>query len=106
MFRHTVVHADAAPTRWSDDAEASQPVCPQFRPYPNEAAYPVRGHCAPLHRPGWFVIPSIEEYGLYCTETYYACCPWYRGEPDFTLDNPLFTAGRLTHRAEPSGEER
>ncbi len=59
--------------------EDTLPVCPQFRPYANEDVYPVRGHCAPLHRPGWFVIPSIEEFGLYCTDAGFARCPWFRG---------------------------
>ena len=98
MFRSTVAQTDAAPTLWSN--EAPQPLCPQFRPYPNEAAYPVQGHCAPSHRPGWFVIPSIEEYGLYCTEAQYACCPWYRGEPVALGIDPC-SAGRPTRRAEP-----
>ena len=69
----------AIETLWLSETETPRPVCPQFRPYPNEAVYPVRGHCAPLHRPGLFVIPSIEEYGLYCTDPGFARCPWFQG---------------------------
>jgi len=64
---------------WQPEVETPCPVCPRFRPYPHEAGYPVRGHCAPVHRPGLFVIPSIEEYGLYCTDPGFARCPWFQG---------------------------
>ena len=57
----------------------TRPVCPQFRPYQDDSGYPVHGHCTPLHRPGWFVIPSIDEYGRYCTDPGFALCPWFRG---------------------------
>lgn len=36
----------------------------------------------PLHPgavPGWFMIPSIEEYGVYCTSLKFNQCPWFRG---------------------------
>ena len=55
-----------------------RPVCPQFRPSRKATLYPVRGHCAPLHRPGFFDIPRIDEYGNYCTRPTFAECPWFR----------------------------
>ena len=58
--------------------EDPRPVCPQFRPYHDETLFPGRGHCAPLHRPGWFVVPSVDEYGRYCTDPDFALCPWFR----------------------------
>ena len=57
----------------------TQPACPQFRPHKDQSEYPVRGHCTPLHRPGLFVIPSIDEYSRYCTGSGFALCPWFRG---------------------------
>ena len=55
-----------------------RPVCPQFRPYKQETRYPGRGHCIPLHRLGCLIIPSIDEYGRYCTRPTFAACPWFR----------------------------
>jgi hypothetical protein len=55
-----------------------QPVCPQFRPLAEETQYPVRGYCVPLRHPEWFAIPTIEEYGSYCTDPSFARCPWFR----------------------------
>ncbi len=58
-----------------------RPVCPQFRPSKRVTLYPVRGHCAPVHRPGLFAIPRLHEYGRFCTRPTFAECPWFRGEP-------------------------
>lgn len=56
--------------------EKSQAVCPQFRPCALEGPYPVRGHCVLSRSPGWFMIPSIEEYGRYCSNPEFAQCCW------------------------------
>ena len=61
-----------------DPRDGQRPICPQFRPSRNATLYPVRGHCAPLHRPGFFAIPCIEEYENYCTRPTFAECPWFR----------------------------
>lgn len=55
------------------------PACPQFRPSKKATLYPVRGHCAPLRRPGFFAIPRLDEYGRFCTRPTFAECPWYGG---------------------------
>jgi hypothetical protein len=39
-----------------------QPRCPHLRACRAEWLYPVQGYCAPAESPGWFMIPSIEEY--------------------------------------------
>lgn len=57
----------------------TKPLCPQFRTYALDGLYPVRGHCILARCPGWFMIPSIEEYGRYCTSRGFVHCPWFRG---------------------------
>ena len=57
--------------------EESKPLCPQFRSYSLERLYPVQGHCALSGFPGWFMIPSIEEYRTYCTRVAFVLCPWF-----------------------------
>ena len=65
---------------WSEwSREKPQAVCPQFRPCNLEGVYPVRGHCVLSRSPGWFMIPSIEEYGRYCTRVEFTQCSWFRG---------------------------
>ena len=59
--------------------DKSGALCPQFRPCALEGLYPVRGHCILARSPGWFMIPSIEEYGVYCTSLKFNQCPWFRG---------------------------
>ena len=82
--------------------EAPRPLCPQFRPCHLERLYPVRGHCFLSHSPGWFMIPSIEEYGRYCTRTEFAACEWFRagdartaGAPDSPDESPIPEGGSL-----------
>jgi hypothetical protein len=58
--------------------DKSRALCPQFRPCALEGPYPVRGHCILARSPGWFMIPSIEEYGVYCTSLKFNQCPWFR----------------------------
>lgn len=62
------VHLNAEPTAR----------CPQFRSYDLERVYPVRGYCVLTQSPGWFMIPSIEEYRNYCTSWGFHRCPWCR----------------------------
>lgn len=59
--------------------EEERPLCPQFRLCDMEGPYPVRGHCVLSHRPGWFMIPGIQEYSTYCTSAGFAECCWFRG---------------------------
>ena len=63
--------------------EEPRPLCPQFQSYNLERLYPVQGHCALSGFPGWFMIPSIEEYRTYCTKAAFALCHWFgrAGEP-------------------------
>ena len=63
-----------------------RPVCPQFRPSRKATLYPVRGHCAPLHRPGFFAIPRIDEYRNFCTCPTFTECPWFHGVDDAHAD--------------------
>jgi hypothetical protein len=65
---------------WLDRLQdKSRALCPQFRPCALEELYPVRGHCVLSRSPGWFMIPSIEEYGRYCTSVEFIQCRWFRG---------------------------
>jgi len=57
--------------------EKLRAVCPQFRPCDLEGLYPVRGHCVLSRCPGWFMIPSIEEYRMFCTKVGFAQCRWF-----------------------------
>jgi hypothetical protein len=57
--------------------EKTKPLCPQFRSCNLEGLYPVRGHCVLSRSPGWFMIPSIEEYRTYCTSRGFVLCPWF-----------------------------
>ncbi len=63
-------------TRFREDG---RPLCPQFRPCDMEGLYPVQGHCVLSRRPGWFMIPGIEEYSRYCTSAGFAQCCWFGG---------------------------
>jgi len=57
--------------------EKAQALCTQFRPCDLEGLYPVRGHCVLSRSPGWFMIPSIEEYQMFCTKAGFAQCRWF-----------------------------
>ncbi len=60
--------------------EDGRPRCPQFRPCNlEELLYPIQGHCIRSCRPGWLMIPSIEEYSTYCTRSGFAQCCWFSG---------------------------
>jgi len=39
-----------------------RPRCPPLRACRAERLYPVQGYCVLAESPGWFMIPSIEEY--------------------------------------------
>jgi hypothetical protein len=55
-----------------------QPQCPQLRPCHAEGLYPVQGYCVLAESPGWFMIPSIEEYWESCTTLQWGDCSWFR----------------------------
>ena len=65
--------------------EMHQTNCPQFRPCNLDGLYPVRGHCVLSRSPGWYMIPSIEEYGRYCTTSDFAQCCWYHASQEETI---------------------
>jgi hypothetical protein len=56
----------------------SRPLCPQLRGCRSERLYPVQGYCVLTESPGWFMIPSIEEYREYCATPQYGECCWFR----------------------------
>jgi hypothetical protein len=56
--------------------EERRPLCPQFRPHHIERL--VQGYCVLTQSPGWFMIPSIEEYREYCTTPRFGECCWFR----------------------------
>ena len=55
-----------------------RPRCPQLRACRAERLYPVPGYCVLADTPGWFMIPSIEEYREYCTTPRWGDCCWFR----------------------------
>ena len=55
-----------------------QPRCPQLRACCAEGLYPVKGYCVLEESPGWFMIPSIEEYRESCTTPQWGDCCWFR----------------------------
>ena len=55
-----------------------RPRCPQLRACCAERLYPVQGYCVLADQPGWFMIPSIEEYREYCTTLRWGDCGWFR----------------------------
>jgi hypothetical protein len=55
-----------------------RPQCPQLRPCHAEGLYPVQGYCVLAESPGWFMIPSIEEYRESCTSPQWGDCCWFR----------------------------
>jgi len=75
------------------------PCCPQLRRCQIERLDPVQGYCVLAHAPGWFRVPSIEEYREYCTTPRFAACGWLTG--DHTPDIPI--AGRPGQRGAAPG---
>ncbi len=75
--RHAGDASDAAALAGQSCVETTKP-CPQFRPCDLTRMYPVRGYCILTQTPGWLMIPSIEEYRMYCTGWGFAQCPWFR----------------------------
>jgi hypothetical protein len=59
--------------------EVRRPLCPQLHGCDHEGLYPVQGYCVLADSPGWFMIPSIEEYREYCTTPRFDACRWFRG---------------------------
>ena len=55
-----------------------RPQCPQLRACRADRLYPVQGYCVLAESPGWFMIPSIEEYREYCTTPRWGDCCWFR----------------------------
>jgi hypothetical protein len=55
-----------------------RPLCPQLHACDLEGLYPVQGYCILADSPGWFMIPSIEEYREYCTTPRFGACRWFR----------------------------
>jgi hypothetical protein len=79
--RSDASQVDARPER---PHEKPRTVCPQFRPCDLKGLYPVRGYCVLSRSPGWFMIPSIEEYGRYCSNPGFAQCCWFHGVGETT----------------------
>jgi hypothetical protein len=59
--------------------EEPRPLCPQLRACAPERLYPVEGYCVLAASPGWFMIPSVEEYREYCTTPRFGACRWFQG---------------------------
>jgi hypothetical protein len=74
------IHTQELAKRLRDDR---RPLCPQFRGCGIEGLYPVQGYCVLSQSPGWFMIPSIEEYREYCTTPRFGECCWFRGTGEF-----------------------
>ncbi len=64
--------------------ENGQPLCPQFHVCQLERLYPVRGYCVLAQSPGWFMVPSIEEYREHCLTSRYGECYWFERPHDNT----------------------
>jgi len=54
------------------------PVCPRLRAAHVKPFYPVDGYCVLDQSPGWFMIPSVEEFRTYCTSAQFDQCPWFK----------------------------
>ncbi len=59
--------------------EEPRPLCPQFLECGHEGLYPVQGYCVLAGKPGWLMLPSIEEYRENCTTRQFGECRWFRG---------------------------
>jgi hypothetical protein len=70
------IHARKLAERLREDRE---PLCPQLRACRAERLYPVHGYCVLAESPGWFMVPSTEEYREYCTTPRFGDCCWFRG---------------------------
>jgi hypothetical protein len=70
------MYADELAKRHRDEP---RPLCPQLHACDHERLYPVRGYCVLAESPGWFMVPSIEEYREYCTTQQFGACRWFRG---------------------------
>jgi len=55
-----------------------RPRCPQLRACRAERLHPVQGYGVLAESPGWFMIPSIEEYREYGTTARWGDCCWFR----------------------------
>ncbi|MFI5342536.1 MAG: hypothetical protein ACHQ7N_22225, partial [Candidatus Methylomirabilales bacterium] len=64
--------------------EDPRPLCPQFRGCDIQRLYPVQGYCVLAQSPGWFMVPSIEEYREHCTTPRFGECCWFRGTREQT----------------------
>ena len=72
------------------------PVCPWMRLARKETGYAIDGYCVLDQSPGWFMIPSIEEFDTYCTGAQFHRCPWFnRGQADRAA--PKGQSQRNTH---------
>ena len=73
---HDEIHARELARRLREDP---RPLCPQFRKCGHAGLYPVRGYCVLAEKPGWLMLPSIEEYRENCTTARFGECRWFRG---------------------------
>jgi hypothetical protein len=64
--------------------ENRQPLCPQFHVCHLETLYPVRGYCILVQSPGWFMVPSIEEYREHCMTSRFGECCWFNRPQGYT----------------------
>ncbi len=65
------------PAKWL--REEPGPLCPQFRKCGHEGLHQVQGYCVLAGKPGWLMLPSIEEYRENCTTRHFGECRWFRG---------------------------
>jgi hypothetical protein len=79
MFLEHTDEGDGRAVAVSLQAEP-RPRCPQLRPCHTAGLYPVEGYCILAESPGWFMIPSIEEYRESCTTPRWCDCSWLRGD--------------------------
>ena len=64
--------------------ENRQPLCPQFHVCHLETLYPVRGYCILVQSPGWFMVPSIQEYREHCMTQRFGECCWFNRPQGYT----------------------
>lgn len=58
--------------------ELATPCCPQFRAAQPACRYPHVGYCIAAAPAGHVLVPSIAEYGTFCTTPRFSACRWYR----------------------------
>jgi hypothetical protein len=86
--------------------EVRSPACPQLRPAFAEWLYPVEGYCVLQQSPACLMIPSIEEFRLYCSTPRFHQCPWFgriegAGERELPGDQASFPSDACIPPAMP-----